>query len=175
MEIQKAIEALNSELKKIDCKFTLYICGGAALKFLGIITRDTVDIDVIEKGLDPVLIKAKDAVAKRLHISEQWLNNKVGGLISRLSSDWMETSTKIFNGSNLVIFALSRQNLINSKLHAAVDRHAEDYDDLISLAPSINEIEVAQIYTLKQSGKIETYEVFVKALVKTLKEELGLK
>lgn len=174
MQIKLALTELNKELKKVGRTFELYICGGAALQLLGIITRDTADIDVVEKGLDPALIKAKDIVAKKLRISEKWLNNQVSTIIERLPEDWRETSVEIFKESNLTVLALSRQNLINSKIHAAVDRHAEDYDDLLKLKPTKVELQIAKEYTLKQAGQVETYEVFVNGIIKTLIEELGI-
>jgi len=71
--------------------------------------------------------------------------------------------------------SISRQDLISSKLHAAVDRQAQDMDDLIFLKPDLEEIEIAAKYALKQglAQGIETYEVFLDHYVKALKKDLG--
>lgn len=174
MDIQRALKLLNKELIKADCRFTLYACGGAALRLLGVITRDTVDIDVITDQLDPVLIEAKNRVARKLRISEDWLNNKVTPLAERLSSDWMCHCIQVFTASHLSVYSISRQDLINAKLHAAVDRYAQDYNDLIDIRPTEQELETAREYTLKQ-GDTETYGVFVNGIVKSLRKDLGFK
>lgn len=68
---------------------------------------------------------------------------------------------------------LNRQDLISSKLHAAIDRKGEDYDDLLFLKPSVDEIEVAREYVLKQKSDLETSEVFINAWIRELKNDLG--
>lgn len=173
MDIRKTMTELNKELVRRKKTFTLYICGGAALRLLGISTRDTIGIDVIEEKLDPELIEAKNAVAKKLRISEEWLNNKVSPIAKRLPKGWRKDCTEAFSAGNLVVYAISRQDFINSKLHESVDRQAEDYDDLLRLAPTVSEIKLARKYVLREKGKIETYGVFVEAVIKRLKKDLG--
>ena len=174
MNIKRALAELNKELAKRDKSYTLYTCGGAALQLLGISTRDTVDIDVIAEKLDDELIAAKNAVAKKLRISEEWLNNEVTPIAKRLPKGWKKNCTEVSSASHLVVYSLSRQDLINSKLHATVDRHAEDYDDLLALKPNPAEIKLARKYVLKQKDKIETYEVFVNGVIRRLNKDLGL-
>jgi hypothetical protein len=172
MNIKKALKELNKELKRREKSFDLYTCGGAGLNLLGVSSRDTVDIDVIEEELDLELIDAKNAVAKKLRISEEWLNNKVSPLIKRLPKGWKKTCVEVFSESHLVVFVISRQDFINSKFHACVDRHAEDYEDLLSLHPKPLEIRRAKKYVLREKENIETYEIFVNAIIKRLKKDL---
>lgn len=174
MNIPKALKLLDEELNKHNCQFTLFVAGGAALRLLGIISRETVDVDIITDALDPILLEARAKVARKLRISEEWLNNKVSPLGKRLQPGWQIRSVRAFESKNLTVFALSRQDLICAKLHAAVDRHAEDYNDLIAIKPNLEELAIARIYTLKL-GDTETYQVFVDGILNILKKELGLK
>ena len=173
MDIKKSLTALNTELKRRGRSYELYCCGGAALQLLGVTTRETGDVDLIVESMDHDLNEAKIRVAQRLRINEDWLNNKVNPIAARLPPDWKENCTEVFSDSHLVLFALSRQDLISSKLHAAVDRHAQDYDDLILLAPTLAELKIAEEYTLRQNRGSETYSVFVKGLLDLLKKDLG--
>jgi hypothetical protein len=175
MDIKKTLATLNEELKQSGKTYELYCCGGAALQLLGIISRETADLDVIVAEVDRELIEAKNRVARKLRIDENWLNNKVSPILERLPADWKKNCTEVFSASHLVIHSLSRQDLINSKLHAAIDRHAQDYDDLALLAPTVEELAKAKKYALKQQEGMETYEVFVDAVLTQLKKDLGIR
>ncbi len=172
MDIRQSLEALDKELKTRNLSFELYICGGAALQLLGIISRATADIDVIEKHLDQDLIAAKNVVAKKLRISEDWLNNKVSPIADRLEKNWKKKCVGVFAGDHLVVFSLSRQDLINSKLHAATSRHGEDINDLVELSPTPLEFQRAKEYTLKVMEDLKTAEVFISGIIQVVKREL---
>jgi hypothetical protein len=174
MNTKKALNALNQELNKIDRSYTLYICGGAALQLLGIIARDTIDVDVIADQLEKPLIDASLKVAKKLRIADDWLNNKVNPIASRLSPDWKEHCIEALKLSHLTIYSLCRQDLINAKLHAATDRRAGDISDLVDLKPTLAELAAARKHVLKQNDS-ETYSVFVDGVINLIKKDIGLK
>ncbi len=102
-----------------------------------------------------------------------WLNNKVSTLSQRLGKGWKKKTVILFEGKAITLMGLNRQDLISSKLHAAIDRKGEDYEDLLFLKPNIAEIEIARKYVLKQKSDVETYEIFINAWVKELKNDLG--
>lgn len=91
-----------------------------------------------------------------------------------MSKGWKSKCQILFQGSAITLKTISRQDLISSKLHAAVDRQAVDYTDIIWLKPNKQELEVAKAYALKQ-GEIENYEVFVNHYVQELMNELEIK
>ena len=93
---------------------------------------------------------------------------------NRLGKGWKAKCQNLFVGKAVILKSISRQDLISSKLHAAVDRASVDYSDIIWLKPTKEEIEKARDYVLKQS-QIETYEVFVNHYVRELRRELGIK
>ena len=174
MTVIEGIKELDKVLSSQKLTYTLYTCGGAQLIFLGYSDRRTEDVDLIHLKLDESLVKASIKVAKKLNLSEDWLNNKVNSLGKRLGKGWKSKTVLLYEGKSIKLMGLSRQHLINSKLHAAVDRKGEDYQDLLFLNPDSVEIGIAEEYTLKQKSDVETYSVFVKAWVKELKNDLGL-
>jgi len=174
MDTTKAIRELDKILGKKGLTYVLYTCGGAQLIFLGYNTRRTEDVDLIIEEIDEELRLASLEVAKKLDLEEDWLNNKVFSLGKRLGRGWKKKAVILFEGKAITLMGLDRQSLINAKLHAAIDRRGEDYDDLIFLKPSLAEIKLAEAYVLKQKQYLKTAAVFVRAWVKELMDELGL-
>lgn len=173
MDISQAVKELDILIKAKGLNYVLYTCGGAQLVFLGYSTRRTEDVDLIHDQIDQPLRDASIVVAKKLGIQEDWLNNKVSSLGKRLAKGWKKKTVVLFDGEAITLMGLNRQDLISSKLHAAIDRKGEDYDDLLFLKPSNDEIEVAREYVLKQKIDLETSEVFINAWIRELKNDLG--
>ena len=46
-DIEVALKALHSQIKRIGKKVGLVVCGGTALNALGLVQRTTADIDVV--------------------------------------------------------------------------------------------------------------------------------
>ena len=172
IDIERALKELDSYLCKKEKRYSLYTCGGASLVFLGYEGRKTNDVDLINKKLDSDLIEGILHVSNKLRINEKWMNNRVAPLGDRMGKGWREKCQVIFQGKSITLFSISRQDLINSKLHASVDRRKSDFLDLVWLSPTLNEIDIAMEYTLKRD-KSATYPVFVNAFVNLLKKELG--
>lgn len=172
IDVLEAIKELDSVLNEIGCSYELFTCGGAALIYLGYETRRTGDIDIIEDNIDETLKNASIKVAKKLRINEGWLNNKVSPLGKRLGKNWKSKCTVVFKGKSILLKCISRQDLINSKLHATVDRQSADYNDILWLKPTLKELEVAKAYTIKQNNS-ETYKVFVNGYISEIKKDLG--
>jgi hypothetical protein len=173
MDINGAIKELDKLIAKTGLSYVLYTCGGAQLIFLGYTSRRTEDVDLIHDKIDEDLRLASLEVAKKLGIQDDWLNNKVSSLSQRLGRGWKKKTVVLFEGKAITLMGLNRQDLISSKLHAAIDRKGEDYEDLLFLKPSIPEIELAHKYVLKQKSDMQTSEVFIHAWVKELKRDLG--
>jgi hypothetical protein len=173
MDISKAIQELDVLILAKGLSYVLYTCGGAQLVFLGYSTRRTEDVDLIQDEIDQDLRNASVLVAKKLNIQEDWLNNRVSTLSKRLGKGWKKKTVVLFEGKAITLMGLDRQDLISSKLHAAIDRKGEDYDDLIFLKPNAAEIENARQYVLRQKTDMETSEVFINAWVRELKNDLG--
>ena len=122
MDINAAIVELDKLIAKKRFSYVLYTCGGAQLIFLGYTTRRTEDVDLIQDEIDEPLRLASLEVAKKLKIQNDWLNNKVSTLSQRLGKGWKKKTVILFEGKAITLMGLNRQDLISSKLHAAIDR-----------------------------------------------------
>jgi len=172
IDVIVAISELDQAISQLGKSYTLYTCGGAALIFLGYDDRRTGDIDIIEEELTDDLKQAAKDVAQKLGIGDDWLNNSVYPLGNRLGKNWKSQCNTLYQGKAVTLKSISRQDLINSKFHATVERYGKDYQDLLWLKPSLEELEAAKQYTLKQ-GAAETYEVFVNHYFQELKKDLA--
>jgi hypothetical protein len=71
----ETLSELDRELVARGEQRTLIACGGGALLSLQIIERQTRDLDVIALKIDETLLAAAEAVARKLGLSPNWLNN----------------------------------------------------------------------------------------------------
>ncbi len=169
MNTKKVLEALAKALSDKK-QYQLYICGGAALNLLGISSRETADIDVLEPKLDEALKNAGDLVAKEFGLSEKWLNNGPASLIRDLAPGWQERAVLAFSESGLKVYSLARQELINSKLWAACDR-IQDINDMVFLDPSEEELETAKKWVLPLDAS-ELWPDIIEQCIEVIRERL---
>lgn len=133
----------------------LVVCGGAALRALGVVSRSTRDVDVLalrgevdgEIGaawpLPDALKEAVAEVAVELNLPPDWLNAAASLLIGPLEElppeVWSDLREEAY-GMRLRISYVGRAGQILLKLHAALDRREpRDLDDLKALAPTADE------------------------------------
>lgn len=139
-KFKQLINDLNEELGLNNQAYTLTIMGAGALIALNHISRATVDIDLVQPEIDPPLLKAIMAVADKHGLDFGWLNSSASVFAKDLPSGWQRRTSVHFEGEHLTIKILGRQDLIFSKLFAAIERPQKDFDDLLSLAPSKQEL-----------------------------------
>lgn len=177
INVIKAIECLDTELASMGCNYTIYTCGGASLILLGFSSRATEDVDVIQTKIDAPLEAAAAIVARKFQYNKEWLNNQVHDLGRRLGKGWKRRTSVLYTGEALCVRSISRQDLINSKFHALVNRQGEDLPDVVFLNPSDEELRIAVEYTTAQgeTDGIETQSVFANGWLKLVKQELGRK
>lgn len=144
---------------------------GAALIALKIVSRGTKDVDVLTPKIDSELRAAAEAAGTILGLGKNWLNNGPSPLVKELPSDWDAQCTEVFKGSHLHVRSIGRRDLIYSKLYAAADR-TDDIDDLISLKPSLQELEDAAALVLKQDASAIWPEIVEQCLAE-VKKRLG--
>ena len=143
------LKRVDEELARIGEKRTLIICGGGALIVMGIIDRQTRDVDVLEPEIDSLLKDIATRVGREFGLSEKWLNNGPQSLRRDLNSGWEKRTTSIFKGKSLELLGLGRPDLIASKLFAFCDRE-DDFEDVISLKPTKSELEDIFPWVLKR-------------------------
>jgi hypothetical protein len=151
MDALAVFRALDAELVKRSIHRELVICGGAALIALGVIARETRDVDVLEPELDSALLEAAKPVGKALGLSEGWLNNGPRDLVKALPKGWESRCSDVFGGPALTIRSIGREDLICTKLYAAACR-TDDIHDLVKLKPTSLELKKAEAWTLSRDA-----------------------
>jgi len=142
------IEDLKSALKFLDQELTLkgearalVACGGGVLSVMGVISRQTRDLDIITPELDAVLLGCAERVAAQLGLDPEWLNNGPSGFVRDLEKGWELRTETIFSGKCLIVQALGRRDFIATKLQGLCDRDEFDLEDILALKPTREEIE----------------------------------
>ena len=151
MKVYDIIQVLEVKLAELDLYLEITICGGAAIQMLGYSNRPTKDIDVILPKLPDMVTPLIREIAQEHHLAKDWLNNGPEALIHKLEPGWEQRSRIIYDTKNLVIRALSRQDLIFSKLYAMCDRR-EDIRDLIAMKVTGSELHKAGILVKEKDG-----------------------
>ena len=84
------IPAFDMFIEARGLTFSAVAVGGAALSILGIITRNTLDVDLLDAVIPPaIMIAAKDFAVLNT-ISQTLLNNGPSSLARDLPGDWRE-------------------------------------------------------------------------------------
>ena len=151
-DILGALKLLEEELKTLQETRTLVACGGGVLSIMGIISRQTRDLDVIIPSIDPVLLTCSHKVALSLGLDKDWLNNGPSGFVRDLEKGWELRTDTIFKGSFLLVKALGRRDLIATKLQGMCDRDEYDMEDVLGLKPTTEEVLSLKAWLLNQDA-----------------------
>ena len=147
-----ALEALDQELEILDEHRELIACGGGVLSVMGVIARETRDLDVIIPSIDSVLLECSHKVASRLGLDKGWLNNGPSGFVKDLDRGFELRAEVVFKGPFLTLKALGRRDLIATKLQGMCDRDEHDLEDLLHLKPSASEVESLKKWLLDRDA-----------------------
>ncbi len=165
-QIANALKLLDGRLMLNESsRFTLIVCGGAALNATNLIQRTTKDVDIVAlmdsqmRLVDPAplpneLLIAANEVADTLHLPEDWLNNGPssgdGGLFRLgLPGGFSDRLIRGFEGRMLTVYFISRLDQIHFKLYAAIDQHGSYHAaDLKELSPTDDELLLAVNWTV---------------------------
>lgn len=148
LDLISALELLDEELALRDESRILVACGGGVLSIMGIISRQTRDLDIITPELDGALLECAGRVANKLGLDVEWLNNGPSGFIRDLEKGWEFRTEIIFSGKCLTIQALGRRDFIATKLQGLCDRDEFDLEDILALKPKREEIESLKSWLL---------------------------
>jgi hypothetical protein len=159
--LRELLSAVGEQLRLRNERLSVLVVGGAALCLRGWVLRTTRDVDVLavvdEQGwhkpdFSNTVNDIIHRVARDFGLEPGWLNAEVGahwltGVPPEFADDveWVD-----FGG--LQVGLPGRQLLITLKLFAAVDqgRSSVHAQDLISLGPSDQELEVARQWISRQ-------------------------
>jgi hypothetical protein len=150
--------------------YHLVVCGGAALRAVGVVSRVTKDVDVLASRGEvdgeigsawPLPESLKDAaagVAEELGLPADWLNASASllvGPLNELPAELWSDLREVGYGPRLRISYLGRGGLIPLKFHAGLGRdEPRDLDDLRALAPTAAECERA-LHWLRRTTTID--------------------
>lgn len=153
INVKEALDLLNLYLHEKGLSRTFIICGGAALILQNIVRpgRSTTDIDIVAPEIDEELREAAAYVADQLGVTESWLNSNPKALAKDMTPDWESRIVKIYSASNLMVYSISRQDMIFAKFYAYCDRQ-KDLNDIIDLKVTETELIEAADLTRKMDG-----------------------
>jgi hypothetical protein len=146
------LTALGEQLADQRAAIELAIVGGSALLAVGLITRTTLDVDVVAlvtsgnlvdpRPLPESLRLASARVARDFALPVDWLNSGPASLLDfGLPTGFMERVERHKYGPALTVSFASRIDQIHFKLYAMVDQGGGKHEfDLRALEPSAEEL-----------------------------------
>ncbi len=176
MKPRETIEAFDAWLASDSLTIDAIVVGGAALALLGVTSRQTRDVDV----LDPLLSERALDAARRFatlvrtqgtHLDDTWLNNGPAQLTTVLPEGWRDRLRTAFRGERLALRTLGRSDLLKTKLFALCDR-GTDLSDCIALKPSMAELDAAEPWFAYQDAN-PMWPEHVSTTFEDLKRRLG--
>jgi hypothetical protein len=150
MDIKRALEALDFYLLNDESSqnYHLVIGGGAAMNLLNISHRETEDIDVFTPRILGSLKEATKAVASKLSIEDDWLNNGINFFKEALLPGWSDRLETVYTGEKIKVSSVSRIDLISLKFISEIHRES-DIMDIKKLCPTIEELTQVANYVKK--------------------------
>lgn len=143
MEVNNIIRAFDEYLFSKKLSFDSIVIGGAALSIMGVIDRETRDIDCLDPKIPLEILQASENFRSEnphLNLAAKWLNNGPDSLVRELPSRWRLRIVPIFNGKAIHLSTLGRSDLLKTKLFALCDRDF-DFQDCIKMNPSQEELD----------------------------------
>lgn len=132
------------------------VIGGAAMVLLGITTRQTRDVDVLNPELDALVKRASVEFAHQMRcegvmLDDDWFNDGPHALTDVLPEEWGRRLRVLYQGDALSLTTLSRLDLLKTKLFALCDR-GTDLSDCLAMAPALDEIDACKTWVSEQDA-----------------------
>ncbi len=174
MNVTVTLKKFDEYLSQRKVNFEAIVIGGAALNIMGVIARDTVDVDCLDPKLTQEVLTYAAEFRKafpELRLTEKWINNGPESLIRDLPSGWRKGLVTIFQGKATHFQTLSRLDLLRTKLFAFCDRD-QDLQDCLALRPTLNELSACLEWVTERDGNPDWPENVQKHFA-LLKKRLG--
>lgn len=170
------IEAFDEHLVRLGLRFEAVVIGGSALALLGVVARQTRDVDILAPALPREIAEAAHAFARQqraagIDLFDDWLNNGAIQLGAVLPPKWRERVQPAFAGRALVLTTLGRADLLKTKLFALCDR-GSDLADCVALEPTTEEVAEALPWVSSQDAH-PGWPAHVAATLADLQRRLG--
>ena len=172
----ETVSAFDLFLHENELELHAVVVGGAALGLLGLIDRQTRDVDVLVPDLSEGISEASRSFARQqrkagFHLDDDWLNNGPSSLKDLLPDGWEERTQVVFAGEAITLTTLGRSDLLRSKLFALCDRGI-DLRDCLALAPTEDELADAESWVVFQDTN-PMWPDHVRATLADLRRRLG--
>jgi hypothetical protein len=170
------ITKFDQYLHKSNLQFEAVVIGGAALSILGIISRQTQDVDILDPEIPSDILEAAKLFAQiegiaLTSLKENWLNHGPESLRKYLRPNWRLRLQPLFKGSAIIFTTLGRVDLIGTKILAYCDRGL-DFKDCVDLNPTKDEI-LEILPWVKQYDLNPDWPNYVQTQVEELAKRLG--
>jgi hypothetical protein len=142
--MKKVILAFDAYLSEKSLRFEAVVIGGGALIIMEVVDRKTKDIDCLDPEIPEVIKKASQEFAREKReflLDDNWLNNGPVSLKRELPEKWQIRLQDLYTGKSIFLKCLGRSDLIKSKLFAYCDRTNPDFQDLLQLKPTPEELD----------------------------------
>jgi hypothetical protein len=165
---EPALTLLGRLLEGSGHRYSVVVVGGAALLLRGLITRATVDVDVIampaadgdtnlrppDEPLPEPLQRAVAVVAAELELRRDWLNTEVKAQWRTGLPEGMHERLEWREYGGLRVGIAGREDLIGMKLYAAADGTStgKHFQDLLAIAPTDSELDHAEPWVRTQDA-----------------------
>ena len=183
-QLDVVFKLLNGRLERNGAQpVGIVVCGGAALIVTGLLSRTTMDVDIVAMvdnsvelvapvPLPDSLLHAATEVAEVMQLPENWLNNGPsrgeGGLFQMgLPNGFQDRLHAHEYGEHLVVYFIDRIDQIHFKLYASVDRGGYHISDLEALHPTSEELIQSARWACTHDVSPE-FLMLLKQLLKTL-------
>jgi len=162
---------LNDRAKIFEC----IAIGAATLGLLGIISRHTRDLDILDPEIPGEILEIAGDFAEwcrenGVALDTDWLNNGPMSLMRDLPDGWRERLQPVYSGQALTIRTLGRLDLLRSKLFALCDRGI-DLPDCLALMPTGDEIDEITPWLEERDGNPD-WPAHVREVLDDLQERL---
>lgn len=153
---RQTLEAFDVWLESRSLWLEAVVVGGSALALLGVLERQTRDVDILHPELSAEVALAAREFAAHLRmqgvaLADDWLNNGPMQLAMLLPDGWQLRVRSGFEGVALRLTVLGRADLLKTKLFALCDR-GTDLMDCLALAPNPDELDEAEPWLATQDA-----------------------
>lgn len=193
-DIEEALSRVGELLAAGGHEYAIVVLGGAALDLLGLVNRETRDVDILafakprpheEPSADTVdepprpmpepLQRAAHVVARDLELDVDWLNTEPSRQLRAGLPPGLKTRIRWQLYGALWVGLVDRYDLVFFKLFAAADSggpKSVHYQDLLALRPSPEELLDASAWVETQDASVE-FPGILKRVVGHARKDLG--
>lgn len=171
LDVNRSLDILDEYLQKANEQRDFVVCGGSAMILMKLSKRPTLDIDMMAPEIDTVLKSASIYVANQLGLRDGWLNSCAQAFREYLPGGWKNRKVLVYSGASLNVYSLSKDDLLILKIFAEIEREA-DLQDIISISPSVDELNIALNFVDQNKHLITVDEASYNFVVESIKQEV---